>query len=382
MFKRIAPNILFVFLLSTYFVSAQNRKLDSLNRIFPKSHDTMKVYILCSISRFYEANDPERAIKMADSALAIAKRANFQMGIGGACGSLGSCLCTAGRYDESIKTLINAIKIFEAKNSKRHLANTYNTMANAYMGLKNNEKAYEYFLKSYNMAKEDPTNTFMVAVAGVGVGNMLMEMGKLKEAIEYYKTSEKVFRDNNVPNYEAMCITMIGETYVKDSNFVEAEKYFSKSLPLFKSSNDEYGYAINLANLGSVEVNRKNYKKAAEYYDEALKINLHRKAMDNIQSTAKGLAEVLELQNKPTEALAAYKIYMQYKDSVVNTERNKAIAEAEGKYENEKKEQQLQLKNSELEKSHLKVAQRNHLIYIFAGAILVFLVLLFFVYKQ
>ncbi|MCE3228741.1 MAG: protein serine/threonine phosphatase, partial [Bacteroidetes bacterium] len=381
MFKRTTSYIFFFLVLSTCFLPAQNRKIDSLNRIFPTSHDTMKVYILCSISRFYEANDPQKAIKMADSALGIAKKANYQMGIGGAYGSLGSCLCTAGRYDESINALISAIKIFEAKGAKRNLANNYNGLANAYMGLKNNDKAYEYFLKSYNLSKEID-NKFMIAVAGVGVGNMLMEKGKHKEAIEYYKTSEKVFKDNGVTNYEAMCITMIGETYAKDSNYVEAEKYFVKSLPLFKNSNDEYGLAVNLANLGSVEANRKNYKKAAEYYNQALEINLHRKAMDNIQNSAKGLAEVLELQNKPAEALAAFKIYMQYKDSVVNTERNKAIAEAEGKYENEKKEQQLQVKNLELEKSHIEVTQRNRLIYVFVGAIVVFLVLLFFVYRQ
>ncbi|MGZ4043594.1 MAG: tetratricopeptide repeat protein, partial [Bacteroidia bacterium] len=264
----------------------------------------------------------------------------------------------------------------------RHVTNTYNSLANAYMGLDNDDKAYEYFLKAYNMASEEPKNEHMIAVASVGVGNMLLEKNKFKEAIDYYKKSEEYFRKKNIPNYEAMCVTMIGETYTKDSNYVEAEKYFLKSLPIFRSSNDDYGLAINLANLGGIEVHKKEYKKAEAFYTEALQINIHRKAWDNIQNTALNLAKVQELLGKTKEALGNYKIYTQYKDSVINVERNKAVAEAESKYESEKKEQQLQLKNSELEKSHLKVTQRNNLIYVFAMAMCVFIILLFFVYKQ
>src|SRR6185369_12917744 len=102
---------------------------------------------------------------------------------------------------------------------------------------------------------------------------------------------------------------------------------------------------------------------AIEYYKESLKINTKRKAWDNMQAAAWRLAQANEKMNLPSAALDYFKIYMQYKDSVINNERNKAIAEAESKYESEKKEQELKLKNSELEKSELKVSQRNNLIY-------------------
>lgn len=377
------PSYIFcLLLLSSSFLFSQNKRLDSLVKEFPRSHDTTKVQILCSVARSFEANDPEKAIKIADSALVIAKRTKYKLGEGGAYGILGSALCTAGRYDDAINSLITSLKIFEGAKSKRNIMNTYNSIANAYMGLKNNDKAYEYFLKAYNLANEEPKSEYMVAVASVGVGNMLLEKNEFEKAIEFYKKSEAFFRAKGVVNYEAMCITMIGETYTKDSNYVEAEKYFLKSLPLFRSSNDDYGLAINLANLGGVEVEKKEYKKAEQFYKEALAINLKRKALDNIQSTALGLSHVYELQGKVKDALTNYKIYIQYKDSVINVERNKAVAEAESKYESEKKEQQLQLKNSELEKSHLKVSQRNSLIYFFAAAMGVFMILLFFVYKQ
>ncbi|MEO6301535.1 MAG: SpoIIE family protein phosphatase, partial [Bacteroidia bacterium] len=107
-----------------------------------------------------------------------------------------------------------------------------------------------------------------------------------------------------------------------------------------------------------------------------------RNAYANILTNAKALSALMELQNKPSEALKYYKTYTQYNDSVLNIERNKAFTEAESKYESEKKEQQLKLKNLELEKSQIQSSQRGKLVYIFAGAMVIFLILLFFVYKQ
>lgn len=71
--KKIAPHIFFLLVLVNSFLFGQNRRLDSLSKIFPTAHDTTKVQILCSMSRFFEANDPNKSLALADSALKIAK---------------------------------------------------------------------------------------------------------------------------------------------------------------------------------------------------------------------------------------------------------------------------------------------------------------------
>src|SRR5207237_274229 len=69
-------------------------------------------------------------------------------------------------------------------------------------------------------------------------------------------------------------------------------------------------------------------------------------------------------------------------DSVQSVERNKELANAETKYETEKKEQALKLKSLELDKSQIRVKQRTTLIYFFIGAIIIFCVMLIMVFKQ
>jgi serine phosphatase RsbU (regulator of sigma subunit) len=375
-----ASGIILFFLVPLIF-PGQNRKVDSIIRNLPAKHDTVKAEWLCHLSSYFEGNNPTRAIILTDSAYMYATKGGSKFWTGAALSSKGSCLCTAGKYDESIRCLIEGLKIFESIKASKAITNTYNSLANAYMGLDKDDKAYEYFMKAYNLAKER-RDEGMVAVTCVGIGNILLDKFKFGEAVVYYKQAEEYFHKTNNLAYEAMALTMLGESYLRDSNYVEAEKYMRRVDPMFRKANDDYGLSLNLLNLGTIEMYKKNYSKAAEYFNESLRINMQRKAWDNIKSAAEHLGLAKEKLNQPAEALKFYKIYMQYKDSVINTERNKAIAEAESKYESEKKEQQLQLKNSELEKSQLKVSRRNSLIYVFAIASTVFVLLLFFVYKQ
>jgi serine phosphatase RsbU (regulator of sigma subunit)/predicted negative regulator of RcsB-dependent stress response len=360
---------------------AQNKKMDSLRTVFSSANDTSKVQILCQFSKFYTPNNPDTGEVLANKALDLSKKINYQYGTALAYSTLGSALTTKSKYDEAIQTLLTSLNIYEKIKNKKGIAYVCNTIANAYLGLENNAKAYEFYLKCFNVSNQQPANPHMVTVASFGLGSVLITQNRSEEAINYFEKAVEGFNKDGNKAYAAMAMTMIGEAYVNDSDYVAAEKYFLHAMPKFEEENDEYAIAINCTNLGSIELHKKNYAKAFAYFDRALKLNLKREAWDNIKNNALKLSELMETQNKSSEALKYYKMYVQYKDSVINIERNKALANAESKYNAEKKEQQLILKNLELEKSQSEVKQRNTLIYIFIGALLIFVVLLFVVYR-
>lgn len=382
MARKIAYSLFMVYLACLPVLKAQQGERDSLNRTCRAGHDTVKVQTLTRIARSLQANQPDSALIIADSALKLATRIRYQTGIGLAYISIGSSQTTAGRYDLGIQNLLKAVAILEKSNNRRALSNVYNSIANAYVGLKDNQKAYEFFLKSYNKAIEPPAFDFMVAVSSVGLGGALVEIKKFDEAIAYFKKAEDYFGKINNLNYQALATAMIGEAYSRAGNTTAAEKYYRRVIPIFRQVHDDYGLASTLNNIGILELERKNYEQATVFLTEALEINRARKAWDNIQSVALKLAETMERNNQPVKAIEYYKMYMQFKDSVINVQRNKAVADAESKYESEKKEQELKIKNMELEASQTQVSLRSMLLYVFAGAVIVALVLLFFVFKQ
>jgi serine phosphatase RsbU (regulator of sigma subunit)/predicted negative regulator of RcsB-dependent stress response len=371
----------FIFL-AAIKIFAQDAFMDTIQAKFKRANDTNKVYLLCTLSKHFEANDPNKGMWYADSAIKLAKRSGFRLGVGGAYGCKGSCLTTLGRYDEAITALLEGLRVFEQEKNKRYTTNSYNTIGNAYMGMGLNEKAYEYFEKGYKMAGEKPVDLFMKAVTAIGLANVILKKNEFDKAIGYYKESAAFFHEQKDVDREAVCLTMLGETCVRKKDSKQARGYFEKTLEMFKEAKNDYGYASSLSMLAGIYYDEGNMKKAAQLYEECYEVNKRRGGIDDLKDNTRSLAMVYEAMKVPGEALKFYKEFMHYKDSVINKERNKSIAESEAKYQSEKKEQELKLKNSELEKSQLKVDQRNHLIYVFAAASVVFVVLLFLVFRQ
>ncbi|MEO6305920.1 MAG: tetratricopeptide repeat protein, partial [Bacteroidia bacterium] len=280
MFSRKIIFILCLIFIAAVIVPAQisTGKRDSINKKIRSSHDTLKVLTLCKLSRMMVGNSPDSALILADSAFKIAKRNKYQQGLAQSYANMGSAQNTIGKYDIAIKNFISAAELFEKLKNKYGLSNVLNSIGNAYLGVKNNDKAYEYYLKAYDIANQEPINENMVAVTSFGIGSILTEQGKSAEAISYFRKAEASFRKQNILNYAAMAVSMIGETYFRDSNYVEAEKTYLSVVPVFRETQDDYGLATALANLGAIDLERKKYASAIDYYKEAIDINFKRNA--------------------------------------------------------------------------------------------------------
>ncbi len=380
--KKISYIFLFFLSVNYFLLHSQTRVLDSLNALFLLSNDTSKVLTLTKISGKLATNNPQQGERIADSALMFSKRINYRYGIGLSYQAIANAQNTIGKYDLAITNLLKAIDIYTELKNRKGLILTYNTLANAYLGLKSNDKAYINYNNANLLAKQQPINKHMVAVTSIGLANILLERKEYQKGISYFLEAEKEFLNENQELMAAYARGMIGEAYLRTSNLAEAEKNILKAILIFEKNNDEYALGLNYFNLGHIYYKKNELDKAIGYFNTALKLGIKRKAWDNIQENALKLSEVYEKNKNLHEALTTYKLFSQYKDSVINKDRNKAIAEAESKFESEKKEQQLKLKNVELETSQLKVNQRNNLIYVFVAVLAIFIILLFLVYKQ
>lgn len=375
--------LLTLFTLCLFPFYGQNKAIvDSLFERSRTANDSVKIRCLISISDQIQFNNPNRALEITDSALIIAKKANIKSLIGVCYSEKGGCYTTLGKNKEALENLFTALKIFDKLKLRRFKANSLNTIGNVYLAIPDNDKAYEYYLKAHELVSEEPVIEDLQAITSFGIGNMLFEQKKLLESIEYFKTAERFFKKVNHRQYEAMCVAMLGNVFFQDSNYVAAEKYLKKALYMSKEIGETYNQAAFLHSLSNIELKKNNIPNAIKYEQESFDLHLNRKAILNIRDAAKELSYLYELNNQPQKALQYLKIHNQYNDSISSEERTKALAEAESKYENEKKESELKLKNAELEKSNLKISQRNKLIYVFIGATLIFIILLVLVYRQ
>ncbi len=366
-----------------FSIQAQDRVLDSLQNILSSSiHDTDKVKIILEIVSKTVVNNPSEAIKYADSALSVSQRTGYKKGIGESYIRLASAQITKGAYDLGIKNLISAADIYAKLKPKRKLAQTYNILANAYLGLKDYKKANFYYIKSYEVASSQPIDLSDKAVAAVGIGNSWVKLNELEKGLPYFFEAEKLFIELDNKNNLHYVKLFIGESYLRNKRYNEGKKYVELAYQYFKDKDDDYALGMIHQKYGEFYYHAHLLGEAAINFEKSLAISLNRAAWDDIQENALMLSKVYEAQKNTPKALENYKLYSDYKDSVINKERNEAIANAESKYESNQKEQQLKIKNIELEKSELKINQRNNLIYIFSIALMLFIILLVFSVRQ
>lgn len=78
----------------------------------------------------------------------------------------------------------------------RAMSNLMNYIGNTYIGLKKNDKALDAYNKSYEIA-EKHNITYMMAIASIGIGNILLDNNYAKQALSNFKEAQKIFAEKN-----------------------------------------------------------------------------------------------------------------------------------------------------------------------------------------
>jgi adenylate cyclase len=380
MFKKYILSFVIIILMRLTLV-AQNTLIDSLTKVYNKSDDTTKIIVLSNISKLVSQNNPQRAETLGDSAIKLAKKIHFKRGLALAYQAIANAQTTTGKYDVAITNLLNSATICEKINDSQGLMLVSNNLGNAYLGLKKLDKAFDYYYKANELALQN-NNQRYIATTSCGLASVLIQQKKYSKAIIYLQQAQLIFTKAKNTTLCAYATQMKGECQYRMGEYSIAQKNIESVVPVFKTINDEYALGLSYHNLGQIFYKQKNYNQAINNFTLALNYSIKRKAWDNIQENALILSQVHEKNDNLFSALNSYKVHVQYKDSIINKERNKSLADAETKFETQKKEQQIILKNAALETSQLKISKRNYLIYGFVAVFVLLSLLLFFLVKQ
>jgi serine phosphatase RsbU (regulator of sigma subunit) len=106
---------------------------------------------------------------------------------------------------------------------------------------------------------------------------------------------------------------------------------------------DSIGIAGTLINIGALYVDNKNYDKAIDYFKRGLWVAKQTGFKQWIANGASGLAGVYYVKGDYKLAYDNYKLSRDYNDSIFNEANANDIANAEEKYQSEKKQQELEI---------------------------------------
>ncbi len=298
-------------------------------------------------------------------------------GAAGACYVLNDAYEQAAMLDSAFFTAYRGLRLAEKHHLERAYADFLFELGELNLNYKESDTAFYYFKKAFDLGASLNDKVYNLKVA-FGLGAYYYTVGNFEKALDYYLVGNELI--DPVTNKIAVAISAnnLAACYDQLDRPKEAKKKYQTAVSIYQELSYPAEAAESMNSLGALYFRNEAYDSAEYWYAKAYPIL---KSTDSYNSLLNNLlfrSVVCEAKGKNLEALAFYKEYTNYKDSLLDTQKISSIAEMQTKYDTEKKEQQILLLD---EQNKTKAAQRNVFI---AGTMVLFLGLfiLGFYYRQ
>jgi len=398
---------------------------DSILKIIAKEkQDTIKAAHYNYLAAQLRRNDPQKAIKYGNSALQIYEKLNITGGMAQSHLAIGTAYMNLSQHYEALDHFKKAVKYGEKAGDKKVLARIYNNTGIVFIKQDNTPEAIKNYLMALKL-RQELNDKAEIGSSYLNIGNVYYKVNNFKEALKNYKLANELFENADNKFGLANTISNIGNIYEQMGKVDSALYFYNKSLDINIEMKDKRGISSSYNHIGSVYSVQKKYTQAKEYFANALKIEIETENYDGISETTKNIADADIRLNNYAEAeknliqnitllkkirslsvlsdsylllshvdtikkdfkksLYHYKMYILYRDSVLNKENSEKIVQQQLTFEFNQKEsesRQEQLKKDLIAGEELR--RQKTIAYTSTGAgilILLFLAISIKAYK-
>jgi len=281
-----------------------------------------------------------------------------------------------GDLNNSLKTNLDILEIFETKKDSFAIASTLNSIAGIYGEMNNYDEAITNYKEAINIfIKKDKTRDVSNTNANIAV--IYHRNGDNDKATIFAEDALKIAKENGFKDEEGSALSTLGTIHIK-SNPDKALQYFLRAKKILDQTNFNTQKLTTNRGLGVAYFKTKKYDEAKNTLLNALKVAEEKKILHEVQPITKTLAEIAV---KESDFKLAYNYRLKYtaaKDTIFNTENSKNINLLQKQFETEKKDKEIAQQQLDLEKSKAKTQTMTILII----SLLLASILLWFVFQQ
>lgn len=327
-------------------------------------------YILYQHSNYYEANNyfmkSEESYRKANLPL----QANQMLGNRAVINDL------KGDYKEAIAIYLKLIDYFKQQNDSTSWSSALGNIGAVYeeMGMADKAILYDKLSLAINIAMRD---TLKAATKYNNIGVAFSELKNNHDsAVYYYTKAYKIYQSKGEALHSATVGNNLGMQHIILKNFTLAKEYLEKAEGIFDSLGNLQGKGDVQQYSGELYRVQGNTSKAVKYLENAIGTFKELGNKKSLMETGALLSEVYISMENYSEAVKMMQYANTLKDSLMNVDNMKIIANMESKY-------QLKEKNNTIEILQLKEALANKKIkaqLIFIALLIVVFILLVLTY--
>ena len=391
-----AKTILLFSLLPSITVGAQKNpadllRIDSLEKALQtQKEDTAKVQTLFALVHEFKYSNSDTALYFENTALALATKLNYRIGIARAKRGLSAICADQGKYSEGVKYGNDALNLYTELLSSATVANKENILkgialshtlighntfsqgnypealkntfialniseklgdksgislnefniGNIYLGQHSYSMALKYFHSALNIAEqlEDKGSSAYITAS---IGLLYFEQGNYGEAIKNYSTALKIAKEINDIHTLQEAYNSLGLLADKQGNYDQALEYDFAALKLYEETGFNEQIPLIYNSVALVYMKEKKYDDASTYLQKALAYAKEIGSLLYIKLTYENLAALDSTCGNYKNALRHYQLAVTYRDSLFNEENTKKLVQSQMQYQFDKKQDSI-----------------------------------------
>ena len=357
--------LLFCVLLGSATIYSQNKQqIDSINKLYVQGLNIPQDSIVALFQKNIKA----------------AEKISYELGVADGYSQLGLVYSYQGKYEESTKSTIEAITIYEKLKQTDKIAGYYAGLGYSmkYRDLKN---ALYYMQKGKAVAEANKLEELLKDIYN-NYGVLKEINNELDSALYYFNRGLEIkIKINDTIGIPYSWSNMAG-AYGLQENFSKSREYFNKSLQQRLVWADSLGIAENYTQLGEVFMAEKKWSDAIPFMHKSLPISIKKQYRNLTQYNYKMLSDIFKKLNNTDSALYYFEQYSAIKDSVHSIKVQESIAALNIEFETEKKQNEILEQRAQLAEKDLEVRRKNTLIFGSLGLALILGLLGYLLYNQ
>ena len=328
-------------------IAFQASSTDSISSPFVISEsDSILLDSLNDLSYDLTFYDLDSALLIIEEYISISKK-NNNYKIADGITNKGYIHLQLGNHKTALNCFFSVLKLGENNSDSTQISESYNDIAMVYMESQQYEKALNYYEKSLKISRSQ--NDFKnISFTLNNYGLVFLYLSDYDKAIEVFyealelkKNSLETETDSDERYYLQIDIAMLesnlGLVFKEKKQYKKAISITEEAAKIFKKLEMNFYLIQNYYNLSELNLLQNNLFVAKKYGDLSLELIEDDQLLDLKSNSLEVLAKVYEKLNQNEKALDFLENSQLLNDSVNREENKTAVAEAEIKYEYDKK---------------------------------------------
>ncbi len=380
------------------------------------NNETLARLSLYMGASYYFLSKTDSCIIYLDTALALSKKTGNRRLIANSYNAEAIIHVFLGNYNKALQMNKAALNIYRKLKDTTAMVNSLKGISNAFFRMEQNDSAIRTNIQALKILKNRSDTTGLNYKAGLmmNIGNILIDK-QPESSISYYLDAERLFNktgnerelarlyhnlgslyfDLKKPDtaltfllqsvklkksYKLLrnlssSLLLLGETYKVLNKSDKATKYLKEAVNTAQQVDDSYYLTLSMVTLSGIYLDRNDIDSAKIYIRKINKLKVESPYL--ISEIHRINSDYYQHQHNYKEALAQYKLYKAFDDTVMDAKVTKTTLELEKKYQTQLKEKKnQQLKNQLLIKQHKENQQKQYLIILVSGFLVLIMVVL------